>query len=118
MTDTDNIQLEDLIDDSMGEQLKPEELELYLAEEAIATASDVPGLCEALNAFEELRKSSTFPDELEMPIPIFAEFPDVDWGEFADEPVSCDDKLVLFEEQCTRRYYYMRRTDVESNDGE
>jgi hypothetical protein len=118
MTDTDNIQLEDLIDDSMEEQLKPEELERYLAEGAIATASDVPSLCEALNAFEDLRKTSTFRDGLEISIPIFAEAPDVDWEDFADEPVSCDEEFVLFEEQGTGRYYYKRRADVESTDGE
>src|SRR5690554_2454817 len=80
--------------------------------DAVASAPDVPTLCRALNEFEGIRKE-THGDDAEN-IPVFSEEPEVDWSNFADEAVSCDQRFVLFREQATRRYYFMSRADVES----
>ncbi len=115
MTTTVHTALDDLIDACTDEQELLDVLDRQSAEEAIAAASDVPTLCDALNAFEAVRRRASG-EALAVEIPVFAEFPDVDWQEFRSSPISCDLSFVLFEEEVTRRYFYMDRADVENDD--
>lgn len=82
----------------------------YNLRQAVAAAADVPALCSALNQLDAFLGKD---HEEIATIPVFSSEPDVDWSEFADEPVSCDETYVLFKENSTGRYYYMDRSEVE-----
>jgi hypothetical protein len=77
---------------------------------AVAAAGDVPTLCSALNQLGALCGRD---QEGLTTIPVFSTEPDIDWSEFVDEPVSCDETYVLFKEDSTGRYYFMDRSEVE-----
>lgn len=85
-----------------------------LARQRVADAGDVPELCTALNEFECLRKK-TGCDDIET-CPVFDEdYYRDDWSDFADDPVSVDDRYVLFRERGGSRYYFMERCDFEDD---
>jgi hypothetical protein len=77
---------------------------------AAAAAGDVPTLCRALNQLDALCGRDL---EGLTTIPVFSTEPDIDWSEFVDEAVSCDESYVLFKEHVTGRYYYKDRSEVE-----
>ena len=81
----------------------------------VAHAANVPELCSALNAFEEIRKESGCFDVEGWPV--FDEDYELDWRDFADEPISVDAQYVLFKEQATGRYYYMAKSYLEQEPG-
>lgn len=101
------------IDGDTAEQARNTERE-WEARRRVAEATNVDALCAALNAFERLQRKIDC-DDLEA-WPIFEEGYELDWSDFADEPVSVDAQHVLFKERVTGRYYYMTKADCEGDD--
>lgn len=94
---------------------KREERALAQAKKRVLACKNVPQLCDALNAMEDIARGSTAPLNLDIEIPQFAEAPDVDWNDWAFEPVSCDHDYVMFFDTFGR-FIYMTREDVEDEE--
>jgi len=87
--------------------------EVAAALEAVNRARSVQELCAALNVLKNLYPGDI--DEIELPQ--FDDNLDVDWSNWAIEPLSADSKHVLLRGQ-DGRIFFMDRSDVEDGDEE